>query len=214
MTSSIEIRLATRNDLDAVERLKIKIFSSQPHPAMGQLPLEVQVKVRLALNEATGNLPGQIFGAFDGSCLVGVTSFETAENLRFPKWKDFSILRPLGFWGILRLMFIVAISYYPSNPHEAYFHGTAIESEYRRRGIAEQLRMAAEQQALHMGKDLAVVIVSRENIASIKLAKKLGYHEVANRHNFLRPLFLGAPKFIRLEKQIVPRSSNRTCPVN
>jgi GNAT superfamily N-acetyltransferase len=209
MTNSIEIRPATRNDLDAVERLKIKIFSSQPHSAMGQLPLEVQVKVRLALNDATGNLPGQIFVAFDGPRLVGVTSFEIAENLRFPKWKDFSILRPLGFQGILRLMFIVAISYYPSDPREAYFHGTAIEPEYRRRGIAEQLRMAAEQQALRMGKDLAAVIVFRENIASLKLAKKLGYCEVVNQRNFLRSLFFGTPKFIRLQKQLIPCSSGR-----
>ena len=210
MTNTIEIRPATRNDLEAVERLKIKIFSSNSNSAMSQLPLEVQVKVRLALNEATGNLPEQVFVAFDGSRLVGVTSFETTANSRLPRWKNFSILWPLGFLGILRLLFVIATSYYPSDPREAYFYGTSIESDYRRRGIAKQLRMAAEKQAIRMGKDLAVVIVSHENIASLKLAKKLGYYEVARPRNFLRTLFLGSPKFIRLEKQIVPHSSNKT----
>ena len=203
MTSSIEIRPATRNDLEAVERLKIKIFSSQPHSALGQTSLEVQVKVRVALNEATGDLPEQTFGAFDGSRLVGVISFETANNLRLPKLKDFRILLPLGLWGILRLLFVATISYYPSRPREAYFHGIAIEPDYRRRGIAERLSMAAEQQALRMGKDLAVVIVSHENNASLKLTERLGYHEVVHGHNFVHTFFLGGPKFIRLEKQIV-----------
>jgi ribosomal protein S18 acetylase RimI-like enzyme len=210
MTSSIEIRPATRNDLDAVERLKIKIFSSQPHSAMGQIPLEVQVKVGLALLDAMGDIPGQTVVAFDGSYLVGVTSFETVENSRLPKLKDFSILLPLGFWGILRLVFAAVISHYPSNPHEAYFHGLAVEPGYRRRGIAEHLLVLAEQQALSMRKDLVVIIISKENTASLTLVKKLGYHEVVEQPNFLRALFLGAPKFIRLEKQICPVPNDKT----
>jgi GNAT superfamily N-acetyltransferase len=210
MTSSIKIRPAIQNDLEKVERLKIEIFSSQPHSVMGQLPLEIQVKVRLALLNATGNIPGQTVVAFDGTHLVGVVSFETLENLRLPKLKDFSILRPLGFWSILRLVFVTIISYYPSNLHEAYFHGLAVEPGYRRHGVAECLLIAAEQQALHMGKDLAVIMVSRENIASLKLVEKLGYREVVEQPNFLRTFFFGAPKFIRLEKQIVPGSSDKT----
>jgi ribosomal protein S18 acetylase RimI-like enzyme len=210
MTSSIEIRPAAWNDLDAAERLKIKIFSSQPNSAMGQLPLEVQVKVRLALLQATGNIPGQTIVALDGTHLVGVTSFEVAENLKLPKLKDFMILRPLGFWSILRMLFVATVSYHPNNPREAYFHGLAVEPGYRRHGVAERLLLAAEQQALLIGKNLAVSIVSRANIASLKLVKKLGYCEMVEQPNFLRTFLLGVPKFIRLEKQIVPGSNDKT----
>jgi len=204
MIDLIEIRPAAWKDLEAVERLKIRIFSSLPNSAMGRLPLETQLKVRLALNKATGNIPEQTMAAFDGARLVGVTSFETAENLRFPRLKDVAILSPLGLWGALRVWLVASLSYYPDQPREAYFHGIATESDYRHRGIAKRLMTAAEQQALHMGKDFAVVMVSRENTASINLMKKLGYHEVIYQRNILRTFFLGEPKFIRLEKQITP----------
>jgi ribosomal protein S18 acetylase RimI-like enzyme len=206
MTSHIEIRPLSAKDLEAVERLKIGIFSSQPHSAMGRLPLETQIQVRVALNKATGNLPEQTIGAFDGPRLVGVTSFETAENLRFPRWKDAAVLLPLGLFGILRLLFVASLSYYPSNPREAYLHGLAIDADYRRRGIAERLMTATEQQALHMGKDFAVIMISQKNTASLNLVKKLDYHEIIYQRNFLRTFFLGEPEFIRLEKQITPVS--------
>jgi RimJ/RimL family protein N-acetyltransferase len=66
----------------------------------------------------------------------------------------------------------------------------SIEPDYRRHGIAEQLQRAGEQQALRMGKDLIVALISRENIPSLKLANKLGYCEAASRRSFLRTFFL------------------------
>ena len=80
MADSIEVRPATCNDLAALERLKVETFSSQRHSAMGQTSLEVQTRVRLALDEAIGSAPGRNMVALDESRLVGVVSFATAAD--------------------------------------------------------------------------------------------------------------------------------------
>lgn len=198
MNDMFEIRLATRDDLEAVEHLRIEIFSS----SLGQIPVDVQINVRRSLYEATDRLPEQTSVAFDGPDLIGATSFEIVENLKFPRLKDFSIFRPLGLRGALRLLFSATRSYYPSHPDEAYFYGTAIQPAYRGRGLAVRLRTVAEQQAIHMKKNLAVGLIARDNTSSLKLAKKLGFHEVPVQRNALLTFFLGPPQFIRIEKRL------------
>lgn len=208
MTDEIEVRPATRGDLEAVEWFNLKIFSSQSHSAMGRTPVEVQTRVRLALREATGNVPEQTCLAFDGPSLIGIISFETADNRKLPPLRDFWILRPLGLWGAVRLVVVALLSYYPSDPREAYFHGIGVDPAYRRQRVAERLQLAAEQQALRMGKDLAVVLISYQNTPSLNFARKVGFCEVPRRRHFLRTLFLGTPRYARLEKRLTPIPGN------
>ncbi len=54
--------------------------------------------------------------------------------------------------------------------------GTAIDPEYRRRGISGKLKKAIEEKATQLGATKAFTKIEPENTPAIKMAKKQGYH--------------------------------------
>ena len=55
--------------------------------------------------------------------------------------------------------------------------GTAIDQEYRRKGISNKLKKAVEKKAIQLGATTSITIIEPENTPAIRMAKKQGYHE-------------------------------------
>jgi len=55
--------------------------------------------------------------------------------------------------------------------------GTAIDQEYRRRGVSNKLKKAVEKKATQLGATTSLTIIEPENTPAIRMAKKQGYHE-------------------------------------
>jgi ribosomal protein S18 acetylase RimI-like enzyme len=55
--------------------------------------------------------------------------------------------------------------------------GTAIDKEYRRRGLSNKLKKAVEKKAIQLGATTSLTIIEPENTPAIRMAKKQGYLE-------------------------------------
>ena len=61
--------------------------------------------------------------------------------------------------------------------NQLLIEGTAVDEEYRRRGISNQLKKAVEKKAIQLGVKMSVTKIEPDNIPAIKMAKKQGYHK-------------------------------------
>ena len=61
--------------------------------------------------------------------------------------------------------------------NQLMIEGTAVDEEYRRRGISNQLKKAVEKKAIQLGATTSITKIEPDNTPAIKMAKKQGYHE-------------------------------------
>ncbi len=198
----MEIRPATLDDLEAVERLNLQVFASVSKGLMDHLPLETQVQTRINLRRASGDPVEGLLVVTDGDRLVGSIEVETREMSPRRGWAHLKALRPLGLLRAWQVLLTWAVVSYRPAPHEAYLHGMVIDPAYRRQGLARRLTLAAEEQARRYGKSLTVALISPDNAPSLALIKRCGYHRSNHRLDILHRLIKRGQAFIRMEKSL------------
>jgi ribosomal protein S18 acetylase RimI-like enzyme len=203
----IEVRQATADDLEAVERLLHATFGGGPRGVLRGVPPELALAVRLALRRASPNPPGGLYVACDGPAVVGVVALETAETAAAPGLGALRHLRPLGLPAALRVLVRARATAYRPARDEAYLWGLAVAPLYRRRGLGADLLAAVEGAARRRGKRVARCVVARDNAASLALTRRWGFREIrppASPAAVLRRLTPGRPPVVYLEKALAP----------
>jgi len=66
--------------------------------------------------------------------------------------------------------------------------GTAIDEEYRRRGISNKLKKELEKKAIKLGATTSVTTIEPDNTPAIRMAKKQGYHKSDNKKKYEKKL--------------------------
>lgn len=72
---------------------------------------------------------------------------------------------------------IIGVCLAQINDKQLLIEGTAIDEEYRRRGISNKLKKELEKKAIQLGATTSITTIEPENTPAIKMAKKQGYHE-------------------------------------
>lgn len=199
----MEIRLATMNDLAALEKLRTDIFFTETNPALRNVPAALQLAVRIKLWQRMERLLCEgVLVAVDGDRLVGTITILTAETTPHLDWSDLNALRPLGLPRMAQYLAVWALTRYKPTPAEAYLYGVAVLPAYRRHGLALQLTAAAEAQARHLGKTFASGYIDRSNAPSLQLAQKRGYRFEESKRSGWRRLLGRQSSFVRIEKPL------------
>lgn len=207
MEHDIQLRPGRLEDSEAVEELILRIFSSTFRPALGNVPLETQVRVQVGLRLTRRQPTEGMIVAMDGPNLAGVVMGNTAEMGRSPFVSRLRALSPLGILGTLRFLLInlTVYTHYKPAPNEIYLYGLTIAPAYRRRGIGRALMQRIEETGQEAGKTVACGFIVAQNLASRALCQKLGYHESDVQKKPLRGWVLGEPEVVRVEKLISPQ---------
>lgn len=83
---------------------------------------------------------------------------------------------------------IIGVCLAQINDKQLLIEGTAIDEEYRRRGISNQLKKALEKKAIHLGATTSVTTIEPDNTPAIRMAKKQGYHKSGNEKKYEKKL--------------------------
>lgn len=83
---------------------------------------------------------------------------------------------------------IIGVCLAQINDKQLLIEGTAIDEEYRRRGISNQLKKALEKKAIHLGATTSVTTIEPDNTPAIRMAKKQGYHKSDNEKKYEKKL--------------------------
>ena len=174
----MQIRPATFDDLETVERLRLQTFSVTDTSTLRRVPEAVQLDVRLKMWRLTEHVLKGLLVAWEGEQFVGTIAVGTGETtLRFA-WPQLTVLRSLGVVPMMRYLAVWAMTHYEPAAEEAYLYGVVVDPAYRRRGAAADLTIAAEDLARRWGKRLALGFIHHSNTPSLHLIQKLGYHAV------------------------------------
>ncbi len=209
MKHNIEFRPGRPEDIEVVEELILRTFTSTFRPALGNIPLETQVRVQSSLRRARSKPMEEVIVALEGPTLVGVIMGKTAATSDRGQFSTLlRALSPLGILGTLRYLLVNLTTYthYKPAPGELYSYGMAIAPAYRRRGIARALLQQVDEKARRAGKTMVCGFVVAQNTASRTLCQKVGYHEVSVQNKPLRGWVLGEPEVIRVEKPLSPQN--------
>jgi GNAT superfamily N-acetyltransferase len=198
----MEIRLATFSDLEAIERLRLQMFSHAVSAVLDGVHPETQLAVRLKLWQRTPALLQDVLVALDGEQIVGTITVLTKENVPRFHWAHLGILRALGVWQMVRYLALWRLTQYVPAPAEAYLYGIAVHPAYQRQGVASQLSLAAEEHARRLGKCMASAFIERKNFPSIKLAQKHRFQCAAPKRNGIRRVMTRDSMFVRCEKHL------------
>lgn len=203
----MEIRAATLDDLEAVERLLIRTFSGQGRSVLGDMPEDRQVQVRLEMRRTAPDPTAGLLVAVDGPVVAGVVAMETAETAGLPGLATLRALRPLGLTGMARFFALSVATLYRPAPDEAYLLGMAVAPEYRRRGLAARLTQTAEEYARIRGKTTASLLVAPDNHASLELSRSCGYVEAPARSSLWRRMLPGHAPVVHMRRALAPLES-------
>lgn len=174
----MNIRPATKADLETVERLKLQAPSLHTTAALNGTGLEAQLQTQLNLWRTGRRSLQTLLVATDDDRVIGAIALDTVETAVAPRLTDLPALRPLGFRRTLRFLFTWLYSYRPQSVAEAYLREVIVEPVYRQHGIAVHLTQEAERLAQRLGKTVSAVLIDRSNKPSLNLIRKLGYREV------------------------------------
>src|SRR5689334_8331721 len=94
--ATLEIRLATDDDLEAVDRLLVETFGNAAGSAFQGVPVAVQLRLRRRLRRLAARPAEGVIVAADGARIAGVEALATAENHGRPPLAALALLRPLG----------------------------------------------------------------------------------------------------------------------
>jgi GNAT superfamily N-acetyltransferase len=83
---------------------------------------------------------------------------------------------------------IIGVCLAQINDKQLLIEGTAIDEEYRRRGISNQLKKALEKKAIHLGAITSLTTIEPDNTPAIRMAKKQGYHKSDNEKKYEKKL--------------------------
>jgi ribosomal protein S18 acetylase RimI-like enzyme len=177
-------------DLAAVEELMARTFGQSAGSAFSGVSVDVQARLRLALRRLEANPTDGLLVATDGRSVVGAIAVETAVSARLPGLAALAVLRPLGVLGIARFYLSALAAWYRPSADEAYLSALTVAPTHRRRGLAERLLRAAEQESARRGRTIVSALVAPTNQASLALFGKAGFHRVAPGAALPRPWVL------------------------
>lgn len=205
IANTIDIRPATKEELETAELLRAKMFQKGEDSAAKRAAIARQIKVRLKIGELVGEPPGHTLIAWDNDKAVGVMYVEMKEHSNpVPGLAGLWALRPLGIVGIVRYLMLALLAYRARHPDEAYLHSLAILPAYRKRGIATRLLHAIEKIAVDLGKTKISSLTANDNIVVQHMVNNLGFHNVAMPRSWWRRALLGKAKFMYFEKNLRP----------
>ena len=170
----MEIRRATKHDLDAIDRLLTDTLWQEDQSVFGHLPFETQQRLRKALRRTTRDPAAGVLIVLDDTTVVGMLAVHTTEIDELPLRTTWRVVRLAGLIAALHFM-VQALRRYRPRRHEAYLFGLAVAPSHRRRGLAERLMVAGENYARQLGKPTAVGFIAHDNAASMAVSTNRGW---------------------------------------
>ncbi len=145
-----------------------------------------------------------IFVAEDAGRIIGTLFVDRSEAASVGWWRTFRLMRKhLSWWKAIEMTVILRQASLPIGREEIYISGVAIDSTYRRSGVAQQLVSAAEAYARHQRKRVSTVLIEPTNQASLNLFQKSGYQLYGSYVPLLGRLLLRRSRSLRLQKELV-----------
>ncbi len=203
--ASFPIRPATATDIPALERLMLANFPHLFTGTMGNAPDAVKLQVLIALRHARRDPVGGHFVATapDGA-VVAMLAYETHAMTGGTTGGRLAALRPLGWGGMVRFIGVAQLAFIHQSPDadEVYIRNGAVDSAYRRHGLALRLLQTIEAETAAQGYRQWVGWVASTNAASAAMMSKNGYAPTGTVRTFWRGKLLGEPTLYRYEKRV------------
>lgn len=198
------IRLARPEDDQLIAALVVEGFLDKFRPIFGKR-MDHSVKIMekwIQLEHASGGVQSLVVDApteIAGS--IGVRTAESREDvLARGLWRTLS--RHLGFPRAVWATTLLSYPRYTSSSREAYIERLVVSPQYRNRGMARALLLAAEKLARESGKETVGLHVSGNNIPALKLYESEGYAEISRQRSWLTGRFLNIRDWIYLRKHL------------
>lgn len=187
----------------AVRKLIVHSFATKFEALVRLAPTEI-VDLLGAIWIDQGNSPSdRQFIAMDGNQVVGVLCLKWClkNPLQIKKEIHHIPLRKLckqyGLRNVCMFMVgMIALEYKPS-PHECYIEHLAVASSHRKRGIARQLLITAQQFAnQHLHCKYISLHVSSSNTQAIRLYQQLNFRVESSHNSISRKFLFREPEWI------------------
>jgi len=204
MAEPFTIRLAEPDDDPVIAALVVEGFLDKFRPIFGKR-MDHSVKVMekwIQLEHASGGVESLV--ADSGAEIVASVGVRTADSredvLARGLWR--ALTRNLGLPRAMWAPPLLSYPRYSSPASEAYVERLVVTPEFRNRGIARGLLVAAEERGRESGKKTVGLHVSGNNIPALRLYEAEGYEEVSRQRSLLTGYFLGIRDWLYLKKEL------------
>ncbi|SEK77304.1 N-acetyltransferase [Paenibacillus sp. OK003] len=187
----------------AVRTLIVHSFAAKFEALVRLAPTEI-VDLLGAIWVEQGNSPsGRQFIAMDGNQVVGVLGLKWCPKKNLQIKKDIhhipllKLCKQYGLRNVCMFMVgMIALEYKPS-PHECYIEHLAVASSHRKRGIARQLLITAQQFAnQHLHCKYISLHVSSKNTPAIHLYNQMNFRGKSSHTSPFRNFLFREPEWI------------------
>lgn len=204
MAEPFTIRPAEPDDDPVIAALVVEGFLDKFRPIFGKR-MDHSVKVMekwIQLEHASGGVESLV--ADSGAEIVASVGVRTADSredvLARGLWR--ALTRNLGLPRAMWATTLLSYPRYSSPASEAYVERLVVTPEFRNRGIARGLLVAAEERGRESGKKTVGLHVSGNNIPAQRLYEAEGYEEVSRQRSLLTGYFLGIRDWLYLKKEL------------
>ena len=200
------VRLAEPEEDPAIAALVVEGFLDKFRPVFGRR-MDRSVKVMekwIRLEHASGGVYSLVIEGYSAGELAGSVGLRTAESrediLARGLWRTLS--RNLGLPRAVWATTLLSYPRYSSTSSEAYVERLVISPDFRRKGMARRLLVAAEDLARDAGKETIGLHVSGNNLPALRLYEDEGYEEVSRQRSLLTGYFLNIRDWLYLRKTL------------
>jgi ribosomal protein S18 acetylase RimI-like enzyme len=199
------IRHATMDDIDAVLGLHRLAFADKFSAAFGvrRIDLGIEAMATAWRRQGVMALQGMLVAQI-GPEVVGTATLRTWEmSGESSGTAELAFQQVLGVWLAARSIFTLSLLDHRIDRHEGYITDVAVSERFRRRGIATQLLLRAEEEALFRRKRYLALYVAGRNRGAILAYEQLGYKVARVRNSLLTAWLLRQREWIYMRKELI-----------
>lgn len=188
------------DDLDNYLKIQFDAFLEKIMPVFGN---NKEAALNIIRSEILRNINnrGRYVARLENKT-VGIVEIITRENIK-SYVRDFrSYIKYLGFLKGLWAFIITAIEIPRLNSGTIYIDTVAVESNHRRKGVAEKMLLFIEDLARKNGKSALTLWVAAKNSKAFSLYKKSGFSAVIKRSSSIMEKYTGYRDWIYMKKEI------------